>query len=96
MRDASSIDVATVPKNSREEIRVRLVTYHGVPCIDVRVFSEFGDEADGRKPTKKGLAINVSKLDALLDALNLAQREAERRGLLPAQRGRTAGNGGGA
>lgn len=82
MRDASEIDIATVPKNSREEVRIRLSEYHGKPFVDLRIFAEFGDDAQGRKPTKKGLAVSVSRIDDLIAALGRAKSEAVRHGFI--------------
>ncbi len=81
MREAPEIEVATLAKNSREQIRIRLNEYRGAHYADVRVFTPFGDD-DEPKPTKKGVAVNVSKLDELIMALGRAKAEAIRLGYL--------------
>ena len=72
--------IAVVRKNKTDEIRVAFTTYEGMNLLDVRVFSAF-DGGDAR-PTKKGIAVRIEKLPALIDALQTALNEAERRGLL--------------
>ncbi len=42
MPDAPEIEVATLAKNSREQIRIRLNEYRGAYYADVRVFMPFG------------------------------------------------------
>jgi hypothetical protein len=83
MSDTGTL-IATVPKNQREEVRVALDTFKGVDLRDVRVYANFdNDNDDGeRRPTKKGVSVKVDKIRALIDALELAEAEAQRRGLL--------------
>ncbi len=73
--------IGTVPKNGAEEVRVALTSYRGTVIIDVRVFSEFGDAVE-RRPTKKGVALPLGRLPALIEKLLIAEAEAERMGLL--------------
>lgn len=76
--------VAVIDKNSREDVRVTLDEYSGHQLIDVRTFADFkAGNVEGRGPTKKGVSLNVAKLPALIDALEAARDEAQRRGLLP-------------
>jgi hypothetical protein len=42
LREAPEIEVATVAKNSREQVRVRLNEYRGNHYVDLRVFTPFG------------------------------------------------------
>lgn len=72
--------VATVPKNSREELRVRIAEYRGHTYADVRLFAGMGGE--DRVPTGKGVTIAPERLDDVLDALRGARAEMVRRGLL--------------
>jgi hypothetical protein len=65
--------VATIQKNASEEVRVRLNEYRGSHFVDLRVFTSFKDGDPERKPTKKGVALNVSKLDELIEALQRAK-----------------------
>ena len=77
--------IATIEKNSREDVRIALDEFHGAQLIDVRTFADFTSGGpDDRKPTKKGVSLNVAKLPALIAALERARDEAERRGLLGA------------
>jgi hypothetical protein len=75
--------IAVVPKNGREEVRVSLSTYKGMHLVDTRVFAMQKDARDGeRVPTKKGVAIKLVHLTALIEALQKADTEARSRGLL--------------
>ena len=73
--------IGTVPKNGAEEVRVALTSYRGTAIVDVRTFSEFGDSIE-RRPTKKGVALQVGRLPALIEKLLIADAEAERMGLI--------------
>ena len=74
--------IATVPKNGCEDVRVSLSEYRGHALVDVRTFSEVGD-AHERRATKKGVALKLERLPALIAALQAAEAEAQARGLLP-------------
>jgi hypothetical protein len=74
--------VATIPKNSREWVRVALDNYRGVELIDVRVLVELNQETGLPVPTKKGVSLKVEKLPLLINALQDALAEAQRRGLI--------------
>ena len=62
--------VSTFKKNSREQVKVTLTEFHGRQIIDIRVFWT----ADGItwNPSKKGIAVGVEKLPALLASLHEA------------------------
>jgi hypothetical protein len=77
--------IATIPKNSREWVRVALDEYRGVNLIDVRVLVELNPETGLPVPTKKGVSLKVEKLPTLIEALRDAEVEARRLGLLPGQ-----------
>lgn len=62
--------VATIPKNSREKIRVSRDEYNGHDLINLRIFYDAG-EGDMR-PSKKGLAFKVSILPEMMEALDFA------------------------
>jgi transcriptional coactivator p15 (PC4) len=74
--------IATIPKNSREWVRVALDEYRGVNLIDIRVLVELNPETGLPIPTKKGVSLKVEKLPELIAALNDALVEAQRQGLL--------------
>jgi len=64
--------IATIQKNSREEIRVSRDEYNGHDLINLRVFFDAG-EGDMR-PGNKGLAFNASLLPEVMKALVQAQK----------------------
>ncbi len=72
--------IATIGKNSLEEVRVTFNEYRGSHLLDVRIFSAFaGDE---KRATKKGVSLKIEKLPELIVALQAAEAEAARLGLL--------------
>ncbi len=73
--------IASFAKNRVEDVVVRLETFHGVPCLDVRVFADF-DQSGEKRPTKKGIAIKAELIPTLIAALQDAEAEARRRGLI--------------
>lgn len=76
--------VATIQKNSMEDVRVTLDEFSGHQLIDVRIYADFKTgNVETRGPTKKGVSLNISRLPDLIAALVTAKAEAERRGLLP-------------
>lgn len=74
--------IATIPKNSRDWVRIALDEYRGVQLVDIRVLVELTQETGLPIPTKKGVSLKVEKLPVLIDALNDALIEARRRGLI--------------
>jgi len=58
--------IAVLEKNTRETVHVRILEYHGRRFIDLRVFAENGDRP---LPTKKGLALPIEHVPALIEAL---------------------------
>ncbi len=81
LRDTPEIEVASIRKNSSDEVRLRLNEYRGSHFLDIRVFSQWGSNPEP-VATKKGVALDVSRIDDLLAALALAKSEAVRLGLL--------------
>jgi hypothetical protein len=81
------IVVAVVPKNKLEEVRIALSQYKGADLLDVRVYAaDEGVGAYGKKhPTRKGIAIKVSRLPELIAGLRAAQAEAIKLGLITAK-----------
>ncbi|SEM54344.1 Transcriptional Coactivator p15 (PC4) [Sphingomonas gellani] len=75
MADPDAIPVATIRKNSREEVRVSVATYHGTRFVDVRTYVD-GKGAD-RVPTPKGIVLRPDAIPALVEALGAAVRAAD-------------------
>src|SRR5262249_4025414 len=73
--------VAVIPKNKADDVIISLCRYNGHDLIDVRVYSAFNGVAE-KRPTRKGVCVNVALLPALIAALNAAAAEAHRLGLL--------------
>ena len=69
--------VATIPKNSREDVRVALTTYQGHDLIDIRVYAAADPirPRSNRSATKSGVSINRAKIPELIRALQAAERE---------------------
>lgn len=63
--------IATIEKNTREEIRIDLREFKGHPLVSIRVWVTEED-----LPTKKGLAFNPGLLPDVIAALETAQEEA--------------------
>ena len=74
--------IGAVRKNSAPEVRVALSEFRGSPLIDVQIFADFEGQPDDRQPTKKGVALDVRALPDLIQVLQNAEREAQRRGLI--------------
>ncbi len=74
--------IATIAKNKLEEIRVGLSQFNGHHLINVRVWADRRDGAEGRIPTKAGIACRVALLPEIIAALQKAEAEARRQGLL--------------
>jgi hypothetical protein len=64
-----------------ESVHVELSTYEGHNLISVRVYRTGADGID--RPTNKGLAMSISKLQELARALAKAEVKARELGLLP-------------
>ena len=73
--------IATLRKNSIEEIRVGLDEYKGHDLVSIRVWTDpyAGTE---RVATKKGISIGVRLLPELIAVLQQAEAEARAAGLL--------------
>ena len=79
-------DIASIEKNRLEELRIALKKYKGHSYVDIRTYVEpYVDEGEGRVPTKKGVALALTKLPELIAALQRAESEARAAGLLPNQ-----------
>lgn len=73
--------ISTIPKNSREELRIALTEFNGHQLADLRIYVA----GDDPKPTKKGVTVNVALLPELVAALQAAEAEARAAGLLGAE-----------
>jgi hypothetical protein len=64
--------IATIPKNSREEVRIYLGEFKGALSLDIRTYAA----TSGGKPvaTPKGVSLKVDRLPQLVDALTAAQQ----------------------
>ncbi len=66
--------IAEIPKNSNGEvIKVNIQTFRGKRLADCRVY--YMDKAGTWKPTRKGLAVTLETVDALIEALTRAKVE---------------------
>jgi hypothetical protein len=74
MSDTDTI-IATIPKNSREELRISLGEFKGHNLLHLRAWLSESDT-----PTKNGFGIQAALIPKLRDALADAEAEATRRG----------------
>lgn len=86
-RPSYPIHITTLRKNTLEDVRVSLTEFHEVPLVDVRTFAEFGSNTE-RKATKKGISLKITSLPELRRALEQAEAEAHRLGLLEREEAR--------
>jgi len=66
-------EVFTIQKNHKEQLRIRLREYNGHQLLDVRVFEP--DSTGRLKPSKRGVSVNVNKIDELIDGFLQARGE---------------------
>lgn len=66
--------IATIPKNSQQEIRVSLENYQGHDLLNMRVW--FQSQDGDMRPGKQGLAIRLALLPDLTRALQEAENTA--------------------
>jgi len=85
MADPLSVQIATIPKNSREEIRAQLTEFKGTQFADFRVFAGDPGEQSERKPTRQGVAISFDRLPQFVRAVVAAEKEARALGLIGGQ-----------
>lgn len=77
---SDSLPIATIKKNSREEIRVSLDVFNGHRLFNMRVFFEAEDGS--MRPGKNGLAFKVEKLLEFEQAVSAAVETAKSKGFL--------------
>ena len=82
MSEPLNVPIATIPKNSREEIRVQLSEFKGTRFADVRIFAEFAAAMGKRSPTAKGVTIPLDRLSAFVRAVTDAEAHARSLGLI--------------
>ena len=68
-----AIDVARIPKGKRAEMRVSINDYRGVRNVDVRLWYVPKGGGDW-VPSRKGVAVEAGKLDAVINALLSAKQ----------------------
>ena len=72
--------IASIPKNSRETLRITLGQYEGYDLLNLRVW--FRQNADDEeRPSRAGFAVRVHLIPQLIEALKDAEADALRRGL---------------
>lgn len=64
--------VATIPKNAREELRVTVGEYNGIPLVGVRVWALPAVPGGEGAATKKGLSLRPDTWRELLPAIDKA------------------------
>ncbi|MGI8839896.1 MAG: PC4/YdbC family ssDNA-binding protein [Caulobacteraceae bacterium] len=74
--------IATLPKNSRERVRVALDEYQGHRLIDVRVVAQLTESSNAWFPTKRGVSLAIAHLPVLARALAAAEAQARELGLI--------------
>lgn len=74
--------IAVLPKNRRESLRIALDQYQGSNLVDLRVVVELSESSGLATPTRKGVALRVEMLPALIEALGKAEAKARELGLL--------------
>ena len=65
--------IATIEKNSNEEIQISISEFKGHDLINIRVYTEIENGKD-KVPTKKGLTCNVKLIPEIIKALSEALR----------------------
>jgi hypothetical protein len=68
------VTLARVPKGRRAEVRVSVKPWRGRQIIDIRLWSLIDGAGVEMRPSRKGIAFDASKLDALIDALHQAKQ----------------------
>jgi len=68
-------------KNATEEVRASLTEYKGHKLIDLRIYYE-PDDSPEKRPTKKGITIDVGLYPELKKAMIKIERELLKRKLL--------------
>lgn len=72
--------IAKIQKNGREQLRVGLSEFKGHPLVSMWVW--FRGSGGNMQPGRSGLSVRVSLLPRLIKALQEAEQEARKAGLL--------------
>jgi len=75
--------IATIEKNTTEQIHVDLSEYRGATLVALRVYYNASVTGQDWRPTKKGITCRLDKLVPIIDALKQAEAEVREAGLLP-------------
>lgn len=73
--------IGTLPRNSRDEIRVELTEYQGHNFVSVRTYTQMNGEGEHR-PTKKGITAKPDQIRSLIELLEQAETMANNKGLI--------------
>lgn len=68
------VEMMTIQKNAKEQIRVSFKQYKGHDLVDIRIFAQ-SDDGKAYFPTAKGVCLSVKKMDELIKGLIIAQDE---------------------
>ena len=77
--------IATIDKNTIEELRVALSEYHGYDLVNLRIWANYDSAGSEKRPTKKGFALRIERLPELITVLKKAEAEARAAGLFGAE-----------
>jgi hypothetical protein len=80
VQKSDDVLIATVPKNTREEIRISRCRYAGHDLANVRVW--YRAEDGTMHPAKQGLAFRLGQLSAIIDGLEKLHSDARSKGLV--------------
>jgi len=73
--------IATIRKNIREVIKIETSHYNGYDLVNIRVWAKSEGIVD-YIPTKAGIACRVELLPEIIEALQAAEEQSRRVGLL--------------
>ncbi len=77
--------IATIEKNTVEELRVALSEYRGHDLVNLRIWANYDSAGSEKRPTKKGFALRIEFLPELIAVLKKAETAARAAGLLGAK-----------
>ena len=64
-------DIATLPKNDREQLKIQLREFKGRPYLDIRIYWT-PDAGQTWSPSKKGVTVGLARLADFQDAVTRA------------------------
>jgi len=71
--------IASIEKNSMEEVRVSLTEFKGKELIDLRVYYQ-PEDGEEKRPTKKGITISPEKFPELKKAILALEKVLQKQG----------------